>query len=438
MDDRIIVLDDESSILSILEQHLTAEGYKCCTTTSPQEALDSIADEQFSLLITDLKMPEMSGLDVVENARSLDKDLSIIVVTALIEVTNAIQAMRSGADDYLLKPFNLSEISISVAKVLEKRQLVLENRQYQGELEKRVRAATDDLKNTNRELTRTKEYLEKLLHSTADAILTTDSEGKIGFVNEGALRMLGYSAEEMIEVAAADFFSGGMDEISYIDRILSESKPLQNYETELRRKDGNLIPVNVSISRIREDNGLISTLAMCKDVTEQKRLQQELREMSIKDGLSGLYNQRYFYDRLETEIERSKRQKHPLSLLLFDIDEFKSYNDCHGHLEGDNVLKTAGSVVIESTREHVDIGFRYGGDEFTVILPEADEEQATFIAERIRSSFEAKRFDSLTLSIGLMTFKEGFSLRSFIQYADSMMYDAKRAGGNRIAANNNV
>jgi diguanylate cyclase (GGDEF)-like protein len=173
-------------------------------------------------------------------------------------------------------------------------------------------------------------------------------------------------------------------------------------------------------------------LAICKDITEQKRLESELKEMSIKDSLTNLYNQRYFYDRLEAEIERAKRQGHPLSLLLFDVDQFKTYNDCHGHLDGDKVLKAAGQVVVECTREHVDIGFRYGGDEFTVILPEASEEQALSIARRIRATFESRHFDNLTVSIGLMSYREGSSLRSFIRFTDAMMYDAKRSGGNRV------
>jgi diguanylate cyclase len=80
----------------------------------------------------------------------------------------------------------------------------------------------------------------------------------------------------------------------------------------------------------------------------------------------------------------------------------------------------------------VDIGFRYGGDEFTVILPEADDQQAYAIAERVRETFEEKRLDRLTLSIGVMSYREGYSLKSFIQYADSKMYEAKRAGGNRV------
>jgi diguanylate cyclase (GGDEF)-like protein len=154
--------------------------------------------------------------------------------------------------------------------------------------------------------------------------------------------------------------------------------------------------------------------------------------MSIKDSLTGLYNHRHFFDRLEAEIERAVRQGHPLTLLLFDVDEFKSYNDRHGHLEGDKVLQGAGRAVAASTREHVDIGFRYGGDEYTVILPEAGEQQALQIAERIRRTFQQMQFDSLTLSIGLMTYREGYTLRAFIRFTDAMMYEAKRNGGNQV------
>jgi len=177
---------------------------------------------------------------------------------------------------------------------------------------------------------------------------------------------------------------------------------------------------------------VVSMLAICKDITEQKRLQEELKEMTIRDGLTGLYNVRYFYERLETEAERARRQEHTLSMLLIDVDQFKTYNDAHGHLEGDKVLQAVASVINECTREHVDMGFRYGGDEFTVILTEAREEQALTIANRILETFEAKRFDLLTLSIGLMTYEKNYNVETLIKFTDSMMYDAKRSGGNRV------
>ena len=401
---------------------------------SPLEALKWLrSDGAFSVLLTDLKMPEMHGMEVVREAKRLDADLAIIVVTALYDVKNAIQAMRMGADDYVVKPFDLNEISLCVSRALEKRALLIENRHHQRELETRVREATASLEKTNKELLATKEYLESLLHSTVDAIITSDVAGKITFANKGATRMLGYAREELIGSAVWKLYTGGREEARHVQRLLRENAPLQNYETELTHKDGAVIPVTMSISGVTDAAGNVTSwLAICKDSTEQKKLERELKEMSIKDSLSGLFNQRYFYDRLAGEIERARRQNHPLSLLLFDIDQFKTYNDCHGHLAGDNVLQAAGLTVVESTREHVDVGFRYGGDEFTVILPEADEDQAYNIAERIRTGFEGRHFDNLTVSIGLMTYKEGYSLRTFIQFTDAMMYDAKRSGGNKI------
>jgi len=430
-----MVLDDESSILELLGQHLTEEGYECESFTSAVAALETLKTRRFDLIVTDLKMPEVHGIDVVIRAKELDEEVAVIVVTALMEVTNAIEAMRAGADDYLLKPFNLSEISLAVEKALDRRRLIIENRNYKRDLESRVKAATVDLERTNAELRQTKEYLENLLHSTVDAILTVDSSGgmRVTFANEGAVLMFGYDRDTLMGMTLADLLNGGQDEIAYIYRMLGQDAPLQNYETEVKQRSSALVPVNMSLSQVHSVNGdSMSTLAICKDITQQKRLENELKEMSIKDSLTNLYNQRYFYDRLDAEIERATRQGHPLSLLLFDVDKFKPYNDCHGHLEGDRVLRTAGEVVLECTREHVDVGFRYGGDEFTVILPEADEQQAHVIAERIRQSFEAKRFDRLTLSIGLMEYRQGSTLRSFIRFADAMMYDAKRSGGNQV------
>ena len=434
VNERILVLDDESSILEVLGQFFNEEtSYDCTLTCSALEALELIRDGAFALLLTDLRMPEMHGMEVMRRAKEIDPDLAVIVLTALLDATSAIEAMHTGADDYLLKPFNLDEIAFSVKKALERRHLVIENRQYQLELEARVESATQELTQTNRELRTTKEYLESLLHSTVDAIITVDRDNCISFVNQGAITMLGYGPEDLSGVSADHFFPGGKEELRYLCRMIEQDRLLQNYETELRRKDGAQIPVSMSISQVKgPEEQVVSTLAICKDITQQKKLEGELKEMSIKDSLTGLFNQRYFYDRLEREIERARRQGHPLSLLLFDIDQFKTYNDCHGHLEGDRVLKAVGQVVVECTREHVDIGCRYGGDEFTVILPEAGEEQALSIAERIRETFEARHFDQLTLSVGLMSYNRTSSMRSFIRFTDAMMYDAKRSGGNRV------
>ncbi len=427
--DRILILDDESSILELLGQLLSEVGYECTLTTSALEALEYIQNNHYSLLLTDLRMPEMHGNEVVRQAKEMDGNLAVIVVTALLEVTSAVESIRAGADDYLLKPFNITEICLSVDRALERRRLIMENRRYQEELETQIRDATHELRET-------KEYLENLINSSVDAILTVNTQGLVTFANEGAILMFGFSREELLKLSLPQLLIGGEEEAGYVKRIMEDDPPLQNYETEFIHKQIEKIPINMSMSWVKNPEGqIISYLAICKDITKQKQLEADLKEMSIKDNLTGLYNQRHFYDRLEAEIERARRQRRPLSLVLFDVDEFKYYNDCRGHLEGDRVLQTIGQVVMDCTREHVDLGFRYGGDEFTVILPEADESIALQITERIRSSFEARRFDRLTLSIGLASYRQGSTAQSFIRAADAMMYDAKRAGGNRVCIN---
>ena len=360
--ERILILDDEEGVTELLEKYLSSREYECVSTTSPHEALDLLQRQEFALLLTDLRMPKMDGIEVLRQAREIVPDVAVVVVTALTEITNAIKAMRLGADDYVLKPFNLSEISLAVSRTLEKRQLLLENRAYQEELTERVDAATQDLERVNLELRETKQYLENLLNSTVDAIITIDTKWHIDYANAGALHMFGHGESELVGLPAEKLFANGADEVRYIERVLKQGRPLQNYESELVRRGGAAIPVNMTITRVRGADGeVVSTLAICKDITEQKRLEQELKEMSIKDSLTGLYNQGYFYDRLDAEIERARRQQHPLSLLLFDVDGFKGYNDGHGHLEGDKVLKAVARVIVESTRDHVDIGFRLWG-----------------------------------------------------------------------------
>jgi len=168
-----------------------------------------------------------------------------------------------------------------------------------------------------------------------------------------------------------------------------------------------------------------------KAETELKRANKRLEELSITDDLTGIYNRRHFYDKLSQEIARADRHQRPLSLLMFDVDHFKSYNDTHGHLAGNRILERVGRIVSEEIRE-VDMGFRYGGDEFTLILPETSKENARVVAERIRKAFEKCKFDETTLSIGIAQYDVKSDLDILIKHADEAMYKAKNRGGNKI------
>ena len=172
-----------------------------------------------------------------------------------------------------------------------------------------------------------------------------------------------------------------------------------------------------------------------RTLMEKENLQEEVRRLSITDDLTGLYNHRHFFKTLESELVRMKRQKTTLSLLMFDLDHFKRYNDLYGHFEGDKVLKKIGEIVRNSIRSNVDSGYRYGGDEFVILIINASIEQSLAIAERIRSSVENAGFQDITVSIGLSEFQDRFDLEKFVKSADDAMYVAKNSGGNRVYMN---
>jgi diguanylate cyclase (GGDEF)-like protein len=176
-------------------------------------------------------------------------------------------------------------------------------------------------------------------------------------------------------------------------------------------------------------------LQKSRTLTEKEKLEEEVRRLSITDDLTGLHNHRHFFKTLESELTRLKRQRTSLSLLMLDVDNFKRYNDTHGHVEGDRVLKKIGEIIKHSIRHNVDSGYRYGGDEFASLLIGASLEQALTIAERIRLTIAEAGFKDITVSVGLAEFQEGFDLERFVKSADDAMYVAKHSGGNLVYTN---
>ena len=174
---------------------------------------------------------------------------------------------------------------------------------------------------------------------------------------------------------------------------------------------------------------------------ERDRIVKELETLAITDGLTQLYNSRHFYRQMEVETDRSKRYNHALTLLLMDIDHFKNYNDTYGHLEGDKVLVRLGQV-IKSCLRRMDSAFRYGGEEFTVILPETRADEGSTVAYRIKDAVKAEQFDpvpggeavSLTISVGVAEYAPSEDVASFVQRADKAMYASKQKGRNRVSS----
>jgi diguanylate cyclase (GGDEF)-like protein len=159
---------------------------------------------------------------------------------------------------------------------------------------------------------------------------------------------------------------------------------------------------------------------------------KKMEELAITDSLTGLFNRRHFYRRLKEELARSQRQKHALSLLVVDLDNLKGYNDKFGHIKGDEALRGVAQAIIAGIRHDVDTGYRHGGDEFAVILPYSDQEEARVVAERIRRTFEGFAFPGTSLSIGIAQHSGDELLDDLVTRADTAMYVAKNFGGNRV------
>jgi diguanylate cyclase (GGDEF)-like protein len=167
---------------------------------------------------------------------------------------------------------------------------------------------------------------------------------------------------------------------------------------------------------------------------ENASLYQKTRELSYRDGLTGLFNRRYFEEALGQELHRAERYRMPLSLIMADIDHFKRYNDTHGHPTGDQALKAVASILTETTRR-ADVVARYGGEELVLILPLTPKDSALLVAEKLRGAIENAAFPEgrLTISLGVATYpKDGTSSPDLIKAADDALYQAKQAGRNRV------
>ncbi|OGU05848.1 MAG: diguanylate cyclase response regulator [Geobacteraceae bacterium GWC2_58_44] len=309
----LLVVDDEETLRSVVSQVLSADGFLVAEAASGEEALEAFRAESHSVVITDIRMGGMSGIELLTAIKQHNPDTQVVIMTSHASLDSALTALRAGAYDYLVKPFeSLDLISAVAGRAAEKARLVAQNR----------------------------ELLEKLKRANED---------------------------------------------------------------------------------LQEANNI-------------------LQEMAIRDGLTSLYNHRHFQEALALEFCRSKRYGKQCSVIFIDVDNFKMYNDTHGHPEGDRLLKTLSEIMMKHLR-NTDLAARYGGEEFVLVLPETAKESAIRIAEGLRVKVENQPFHgretqplgSVTISIGVASYPEdGADAPAVMAYADQLLYKAKHGGRNMV------
>jgi diguanylate cyclase (GGDEF)-like protein/PAS domain S-box-containing protein len=284
------------------------------------------------------------------------------------------------------------------------------------------------------------DYLESILQDSSDIIFTVDTDGFILKFNHGSEMHFGYSQEEIVGKPLNSLFVNEADERNIIGTVLLSGKST-NEEIPMKTKVGEIVLLNISMSEMKnEKSEIIGLVVTAKDITERKKLELELKKknemlskLAITDSLTELYNIRYFWDQINRELKRIRRnQDRRLSIILIDVDHFKQLNDSEGHQAGDQTLRSLGQIIQVCIRKDVDSGYRYGGDEFVVILPDTDKQQAAVVAQRIQKQFSAFKFGITSLSIGIAEAIHGEDEKELIHRTDEALYQSKREGRDRI------
>jgi diguanylate cyclase (GGDEF)-like protein len=295
MDINLLIVDDDAAIRESMREFLEMVGYSALIAASAEDALEMVKRENIQIVISDIILPGMDGLDLTDIIKQ-QYDIDVIVMTGYSGDYSYEEAINKGASDFVFKPVRFEELLLRIKRVLKERRLTRE-------------------------------------------------------------------------------------------RVL---------------------------------------------------MLEKLQRLAITDGLTKLYNSRYFYNQLDLEVDRVKRYGHPLALLLLDIDHFKLYNDAHGHVEGDKVLVMI-SRIIQSCLRKNDTAYRYGGEEFAVLLPVTEASEASVVAERIRSNVEAQELypatgssATITISIGVTHYDPGERISTFVERADRAMYLSKKGGRNIV------
>ena len=450
---RVLIVDDIEANVKLLEARLTVEYFETLTARSGKEALEICASEGPDVVLLDVMMPGMDGFEVCRRLKADPKThyIPVIMVTALDQPSDRVQGLEAGADDFLTKPVddialitrvkNLSRLKTLTDEMLMRASTSEQmgvgadgpGGDAQAGLGGKVLLVEDNARSAERIMeTLCKEQNVELQRDPQQAILT---------LPEGDYDLLVVS----LSLAETD----GLRLCSQV-RSLDRTRHLPILILTEPGEDARLLRgldmgVNDYLVRPIEKNEL---LARVRTQVKRKRYSDRLRsrleesvEMAITDPLTGLYNRRYMETHLKTLFDEAVQRGKPLSMMVADIDYFKSVNDTHGHDAGDEVLREFAVRMRKNTRG-IDMACRLGGEEFVVMMPDTDLAKAYMVGERLRQCIAAAPFQlpggaqiKVTASVGVASL-EGLedAPDAILKRADQALYCAKRDGRNRVVA----
>lgn len=426
MTKKILVVEDNPVALKLVSEILKRKGHSVKTAEDGLSALNILERYVPDIIFIDLLIPKIDGEMLCKIIRGQTRlEASYLIILSGIATEAGIDLTSLGADACIAKGKN---ISVHVDTVIEK----INNGTLRQDKDKTYGYRDIAPRDATIGLLRSKEHLEVIIDNLADGLVETTCDGTIIYVNPAAEIFLADSSKHIL---GKQFFTYFPEEhrqclLPLFENALNGQKQTDESEP-IQLKERFLTLKIFSLSQRSEP----SCLVLMHDITERKRLTDQLEALSKTDQLTGAYNRRAFEDFFTKELNAAVRYDGCFSLILIDIDYFKRHNDTFGHNVGDIVLKEVVNVMNKQTRQ-VDFLFRWGGDEFVILLPRIGLEDTLVIAERIRSTIENWDFSapaSITVSLGVSSFQLGDDANSMINRADVALYRSKHDGRNRVS-----
>jgi len=453
-DARICVVDDNRLDRERLREALSGLGV-VESFEDAETALRSIARSAPDVVVSDCVMPGMSGTELLERIRREQPSVDVILVTGEASIETAVAALRMGACDYLLKPAAVEQLRASVEQTLTRRRLFDENQRLRDSLRTleacralapcldpgEVYPVALDLVRGASGRTRAVALFHRTMPPQHDGIafrglseLQAESLRR-SLIDEKQVDLNQF--DEIAEIRTGPIVDAMREANLRVERLIAV--PIRSDDDE---QGGVLWVVDDQAGLDEALRELLETIQR-QAVTALRNATRYARakERAFIDDVTELYNARYLLSTAENEIRRADRYGNSLSVIFLDLDRFKLVNDTHGHLLGSRTLRNLSKLLLECIRQ-VDTLARYGGDEFTILLPDTGHEAAVAVAERIRRYVDSYRFEggdggplSLTISAGVASFPQhGRTREELLDAADKAMYRAKSLGRNRTCS----
>jgi diguanylate cyclase (GGDEF)-like protein/PAS domain S-box-containing protein len=414
----ILIVDDAPDNLGLLRTIMVRQGYQTFVATSGDRALEIALRVKPDLILLDIIMPGIDGLETCRRLKAhvATARIPVIFMSARTETADIVAGFDAGAADYVSKPLRVEEVCARVRAQLRQR-------------------------SSSETQTAQADRLRMIVNSMDQGLMIVERSGRVQYANPACERYLGYAPEDLVGQSLADLLAGDEAE-GGAGAMEALANGQCTREVRIRHRDGGLRAMDLTMTPMHAADGLF--VALLHDITHHKQSEDALQRAAMLDPLTQIANRRHFSAFLDKEWQRAMRTAQPLSLVVLDVDHFKLYNDTLGHAAGDACLQKVAQALHAQAHRPTDLAARYGGEEFVLLFPETPADSALELAEAIRGAVQALDIPNprsptspwLTVSVGVATIvpTQLDEIETLFVCADRAMYAAKAAGRNRVEA----